>query len=105
MLLRVTFGAFDFRQSNRRRRVGKGKPNKDDASEGDRRRNEEGESPTDNHEISTKNDNQSAADRMRDIPDRHSTSAGRSFASSDTFGRRCRHRAIQLEWQPQARTS
>src|SRR5437660_2046501 len=72
MLLRVMFGAFDFRQSNRRRRVGKGKPNKDDASEGDRRRNEEGESPTDNHEISTKNDNQSATDRMRDIPDRHS---------------------------------
>src|SRR5437763_17212300 len=73
MLLRVMFSACDLRQPHRRRSVRKGKPNKDDASEGDRRRNKESQPPINYHEIAAKNYNQSAADRMRDIPDRHAT--------------------------------
>src|SRR5436190_12154382 len=93
MLLRVMFCAFDFRQPNRWRRVRQGKPNKDDASEGDRRRNEESQPPTNYHEIATKNDNQSAANRMRDIPDRHATGQflGRKPMCKQTRARRTAH--------------
>src|SRR3989442_12962033 len=100
MLFRVTFGAFDFRQSNRRRRVWKGKPNKDDASEGERRRHKESKSPTNYHEISTENDNQSTADRMRDIPNRH---AARQFLRGKQMGQQTRARREAHALKPTVR--
>src|SRR2546425_3467613 len=100
MLLRVTFGAFDLRQSNRRRRVRKRKPNKDDTSEGERGGNKESKSPTDYHEISTKNDNQSAADRMRDIPNRH---AARQFLRGKPMGQQTRARREAHALKPAVR--
>src|SRR6266567_6349341 len=72
MLLGVMFGPFDFRQPHGWWRVGERQPNHDYARESDRRRNKECESPTNDDEISAENDNQSAANRMRDIPNRHS---------------------------------
>ena len=69
--LRFVMRAFDFRQANARRCIRKRKPKKRDANQSNRRRHEETDSPAEYHEITAEYQNYRAADRMRDIPERH----------------------------------
>src|SRR3989442_32437 len=100
MLFRVTFGAFDFRQSNRRRRVWKGKPNKDDASEAAPRHKKKSKPPLNPPEIPKEKNNLPPADRMRDIPNRH---AARQFLRGKPMGQQTRARREAHALKPTVR--
>src|SRR5206468_6553468 len=71
VLVRVLLRAFDFRQANRGRSIRQREPNKDNASEGNRGGNKECQPPTNYNQIPAQDDNQAAADRMRNVPDGH----------------------------------
>src|SRR5437588_522287 len=71
MFLRMSLSASDIRQTNRRWRVGKRKPDENHAGKGNRRRHKERQTPADQDQIPAENYNQAAADGMRDVPYRH----------------------------------
>src|SRR2546422_10329838 len=71
MLLRVMLCSFNFRQSNRRRRVWEREPNEEYASERNCGGKEKRQSPTDKHQINAKNDEYSSPHGGRDVSKRH----------------------------------
>src|SRR6476661_11005787 len=66
----------DFRQANARRRIRQRKPKESGTNQGNNRGHEKAKSPIESHQITAKNYDQTAANRMRHVPKRK---LGREF--------------------------
>src|SRR5205085_2653963 len=68
---RAALRALHLWKTNRRRRIGQREPDEDNATERDQGRDKKTKTPIDDDQVAAKDDDQSATDRVRGIPNRH----------------------------------